>query len=190
MLTNVIKQSLAQPGAEKKRHRMEYDSDEEVDDEGTWEHKRRIAEMEQTYRRAQELTEGSRGKHHLGDFLPPDVLESFFSKWEAIKDGTQDSRSKSDFEQFKLQSDNIGFKMLEKMGWKSGEGLGSVGQGIAEPISRGQTAAANTGLGSDRPEELSKEDDEFAAYRKRMMIAYRFRPNPLVSVFYTCFSVT
>lgn len=28
--------------------------------------------------------------------------------------------------------------------------------------------------------EVVKEDDEFEVYRKRMMLAYRFRPNPLV----------
>ena len=43
-------------------------------------------------------------------------------------------------------------------------------------VSRGQKT-----LGIDRPDELSKEDDEYEAYRKRMMLAYRFRPNPLVS---------
>lgn len=36
------------------------------------------------------------------------------------------------------------------------------------------------GFGIDRPAELSKEDDEYEAFRKRMMLAYRFRPNPLV----------
>lgn len=36
-------------------------------------------------------------------------------------------------------------------------------------------------MGIDRPAELTKDDDEFDAYRKRMMLAYRFRPNPLVS---------
>ena len=36
------------------------------------------------------------------------------------------------------------------------------------------------GLGIERPDELDKDDDEFDAYRKRMMLAYRFRPNPLV----------
>lgn len=36
------------------------------------------------------------------------------------------------------------------------------------------------GLGIDRPAELTKNDDEYDAYRKRMMLAYRFRPNPLV----------
>ena len=28
--------------------------------------------------------------------------------------------------------------------------------------------------------EVVKEDNEFEVYRKRMMLAYRFRPNPLV----------
>ena len=33
----------------------------------------------------------------------------------------------------------------------------------------------------DKPHDLEQDDDEFDAYRKRMMLAYRFRPNPLVS---------
>lgn len=45
---------------------------------------------------------------------------------------------------------------------------------------RGNTAMNGAGLGIDRPAELSKNDDEYDAYRKRMMLAYRFRPNPLV----------
>ncbi len=47
---------------------------------------------------------------------------------------------------------------------------------------RGQRPVDGGGLGIERPAELSKEDDEFEAYRKRMMLAYRFRPNPLVSL--------
>lgn len=46
---------------------------------------------------------------------------------------------------------------------------------------RGNTAMNGAGLGIDRPAELSKNDDEYDAYRKRMMLAYRFRPNPLVT---------
>jgi len=33
----------------------------------------------------------------------------------------------------------------------------------------------------EKPADLEKDDDEFEAYRKRMMLAYRFRPNPLVT---------
>ena len=47
-------------------------------------------------------------------------------------------------------------------------------------LRRGQQSVDGRGLGVERPDSLSKEDDEFDAYRKRMMLAYRFRPNPLV----------
>lgn len=46
--------------------RYEYDSDEEVDDQGTWEHKKRLLEMEKTKGWAEELTTHAKGKHHLG----------------------------------------------------------------------------------------------------------------------------
>lgn len=45
---------------------------------------------------------------------------------------------------------------------------------------RGGSHNENHGLGVERPSELRQNDDEFDAYRKRMMLAYRFRPNPLV----------
>jgi hypothetical protein len=47
-------------------------------------------------------------------------------------------------------------------------------------IFRGNVSVDGRGVGIERPDGLSKEDDEFDAYRKRMMLAYRFRPNPLV----------
>ena len=50
-------------------------------------------------------------------------------------------------------------------------------------ISRGQQSADKKGLGVNVPHNLEQGDDEFDAYRKRMMLAYRFRPNPLVSFF-------
>ena len=46
---------------------------------------------------------------------------------------------------------------------------------------RGQNAGDKKGLGTNIPHDLKEGDDEFDAYRKRMMMAYRFRPNPLVS---------
>ena len=36
------------------------------------------------------------------------------------------------------------------------------------------------GIGIERPDGLARDDDEYDAFRKRMMLAYRFRPNPLV----------
>ena len=36
------------------------------------------------------------------------------------------------------------------------------------------------GLGVDRG-QLTEEEDEFSTYRKRMMLSYKFRPNPMVN---------
>lgn len=56
-------------------------------------------------------------------------------------------------------------------------------------IFRGGSHNESHGLGVERPSELRQNDDEFDAYRKRMMLAYRFRPNPLVMyIFKFCHS--
>lgn len=88
--------------------------------------------------------------------------------------------------------------MLQKLGWKQGEGLRP--DGIVDPInklvlllkdnqsieiyfrivSRAQPRDSNQGLGTMQPTEMQSSDNEYDAYRKRMMLAYRFRPNPLV----------
>ncbi|XP_013406861.1 splicing factor, arginine/serine-rich 15 [Lingula anatina] len=161
----------------KAKQQYEYDSDEEVDEEGTWEHKKRKQEMQATKDWAEKLTEMSRGKHHIGDFLPPEELEKFMETFNALKEGREPDLS--DYKDFKLNCENVGFKMLQKMGWKEGEGLGSESQGITAPVNKGNTSLDGRGLGMERPANLAKDDDEFEAYRKRMMLAYRFRPNPL-----------
>ncbi|XP_030631427.1 SURP and G-patch domain-containing protein 1 [Chanos chanos] len=159
-------------------HQHEYDSDEEVDSQaGTWEHRLRRMEMEKTREWAEQLTEMGKGKHFIGDFLPPDELEKFMETFKALKEGRDPDYS--EYKEFKLTVENIGFQMLMKMGWKEGEGLGSEGQGIKNPVNKGTTAVDGAGFGVDRPAELSKNDDEYDAFRKRMMLAYRFRPNPL-----------
>lgn len=47
---------------------------------------------------------------------------------------------------------------------------------------RGSSHAVSHGLGIEKPDDVSRDDDEYDAYRKRMMLAYRFRPNPLVRI--------
>lgn len=54
-----------------------------------------------------------------------------------------------------------------------------------EYVSRATNRLDSAGLGSERPDGVSRDDDEFDAYRKRMMLAYRFRPNPLVNITYS-----
>ena len=39
-----------------------------------------------------------------------------------------------DYKTSKLTSENVGYKMLQKMGWSEGEGLGSESQGIKAPV--------------------------------------------------------
>ncbi|NXW37115.1 SUGP1 protein, partial [Phaetusa simplex] len=158
------------------QHPPPYDSDEEVDSElGTWEHQPPPLEMDKTREWAEQLTQMGRGKHFIGDFLPPDELEKFIPPPKALKPDY------SEYKEFKLTVENIGYQMLMKMGWKEGEGLGSDGPPPKNPVSKGTTPPPGAGFGIDRPAELTKEDDEYEAFRKRMMLAYRFRPNPLVS---------
>lgn len=46
---------------------------------------------------------------------------------------------------------------------------------------RGKTSFDASGVGAEKPDDINQEDNEFEVYRKRMMLAYKFRPNPLVS---------
>ncbi|XP_014247480.1 phosphatase and actin regulator 4A-like isoform X2 [Cimex lectularius] len=158
------------------KNKYEYDSDEEVDG-GTWEHKLREKEMIATKQWAESLTEMAKGKHHIGDFLPPDELKRFMDKYSAVKGGREPDLS--DYKEFKLKEDNKGFQMLQKLGWSEGQGLGLDGGGIIDPVNKAISRDSNQGLGSEKPGDISCEDDEYDAYRKRMMLAYRFRPNPL-----------
>ncbi|CAI8030530.1 SURP and G-patch domain-containing protein 1 [Geodia barretti] len=177
-----IKAATAQSGSGvKKGNRYEYDSDEEVE-EGTWEHKARIKEMKLTEDKATELTEMGKGKHHIGDFLPPEEMEKFVETVVAVKEDRDPDFS--DYKEHKLTEENIGFKLLQKAGWDEGAGLGAQKQGITAPVNKGKQSFDQSGLGVVKPAEVKKSDSEFDLYRKRMMLAYRFRPNPLVSPFH------
>ncbi|KAH8381901.1 hypothetical protein KR009_000836 [Drosophila setifemur] len=160
------------------KFKYEYDSDEDIEG-GTWEHKLRNAEMEATSLWANALTKQSEGKHHIGDFLPPEELKKFMEQYEAKKNNRQPDLS--DYKEYKLKEDNIGFQMLQKLGWKEGQGLGQDGAGIVDPVNKAPQRDGNQGLGVSSAAQPENCDNEYDAYRKRMMLAYRFRPNPLVS---------
>lgn len=73
----------------------------------------------------------------------------------------------------------------------AGEGLGGSRKGIADPIMAGSVKKDNLGVGAVQPGEVTPEDDIYEQYKKRMMLGYRHRPNPLVIApsIMNCFAV-
>ncbi|GAB4832615.1 hypothetical protein Ancab_006633 [Ancistrocladus abbreviatus] len=122
-----------------------------------------------------QATPAKRG-HHMGDYIPPEELEKFMS---ACNDAAVQKASKEAADKAKIQADNVGHKLLSKMGWREGEGLGSSRKGIADPIMAGDVKKDNLGVGAHKPGEVLPEDDIYEQYKKRMMLGYRHRPNPL-----------
>ena len=50
---------------------------------GTWEHKARMLEMAKTQADAEKANAAfEEGKHHIGDFLPPEELNKFMNKYK------------------------------------------------------------------------------------------------------------
>lgn len=62
-----------------------------------------------------------------------------------------------------IQANNVGFRLLQKMGWHSGTGLGKAGQGRVEPI-RVELQSERLGLG--KATEYAEKLDETAKNRK------------------------
>ncbi|GLT60713.1 hypothetical protein SLA2020_334690 [Shorea laevis] len=114
--------------------------------------------------------------HHMGDYIPPEELEKFLS---ACNDAASQKAVQDFSDKTKIQSDNVGHKLLSKMGWKEGEGLGSSKSGISDPIMAGGVKKNNLGVGAHQPGEVTPDDDIYEQYKKRMMLGYKHRPNPL-----------
>ncbi|XP_073029856.1 SURP and G-patch domain-containing protein 1-like protein isoform X3 [Primulina eburnea] len=114
--------------------------------------------------------------HHMGDYIPLEELEKFMA---TCNDVSSQKAAKEYADRAKIQADNVGHKLLSKMGWKEGEGLGSSKSGIAAPIMAGDVKKDNLGIGAHAPGEVTAEDDIYEQYKKRMMLGYRHRPNPL-----------
>ncbi|PON96517.1 G-patch domain containing protein [Trema orientale] len=114
--------------------------------------------------------------HHMGDYIPLEELEKFMA---SCNDAASQKSAKENAEKARIQADNVGHKLLSKMGWKEGEGLGSSRSGIATPIMAGDVKTNNLGVGAHNPGEVTPEDDIYEQYKKRMMLGYRYRPNPL-----------
>ena len=112
------------------------------------------------------------------DFIPPEELAALLSKSGDAKAAAQAAALQKASQ---LGTDNVGHKLLSQMGWKEGEGLGRNAAGIAAPVSAIGTANEKRGLGAKSRGDVEEGDDEFEVYRKRMMLGYKHRPNPLVN---------
>ena len=53
---------------------------------------------------------------------------------QALKEGREPDYS--DYKEFQLTCENMGYQMLVKLGWTEGAGLGSQGQGITKPVNK------------------------------------------------------
>ena len=84
--------------------------------------------------KAKQLTAEGKGKHFIGDFLPPDELEKFLEKVQALKEGRDPDFS--DYAKYKLGEDNIGYQLLQKAGWSDGLGLGAKEDGRTVPVNK------------------------------------------------------
>ncbi|XP_044490410.1 SURP and G-patch domain-containing protein 1-like protein [Mangifera indica] len=114
--------------------------------------------------------------HHMGDYIPLEELEKFMA---TCNDAGAQKAAKEAADRARIQADNIGHKLLSKMGWKEGEGLGSSRSGIADPIMAGDVKTNHLGVGAHNPGEVAPDDDIYEQYKKRMMLGYRHRPNPM-----------
>ena len=65
--------------------------------------------------------DGTRG-HHMSDFIPAEELARLLAKGG---DHLAKAQAAALERRNQIQSDNIGHKLLSKMGWKEGEGIGA-----------------------------------------------------------------
>ncbi|KAJ8899180.1 hypothetical protein K2173_012356 [Erythroxylum novogranatense] len=114
--------------------------------------------------------------HHMGDYIPQEELEKFLAN---CNDAAAQKAAREAAEKARIQADNVGHKLLSKMGWREGEGLGSSRNGISDPIAAGNVKKDNLGVGAQNPGDVTADDDIYEQYKKRMMLGYRYRPNPL-----------
>lgn len=114
---------------------------------------------------------GGKRKHHIGDYIPDEVMGQFMKRARGEAVETEDHRHK-------LTAENKGHQMLKRMGWNEGKGLGKQQHGIATPV-QAVMQQQGAGIGAGQAGQVSSEDDAFLQYKKRMSLSYKYRPNPL-----------
>jgi splicing factor 4 len=110
----------------------------------------------------------------MGAYLPKDELGKFLNQPPGAAGSGQGAHAAH-----KLTESNLGHQMLKQQGWQEGQGLGA--GGVVNPVEAqsGGGAGPGTGVGAGSDASAGTEESEFDQYRKRMQLAYRFRPNPM-----------
>ena len=54
----------------------------------------------------------------MGDYIPPEELEKFLA---SCNDAASQKAAREAAERARIQADNIGHKLLSKMGWREGK---------------------------------------------------------------------
>ncbi|KAI3788764.1 hypothetical protein L2E82_01539 [Cichorium intybus] len=111
---------------------------------------------------------GKRG-HHMGDYIPQEELDKFMA---ICNDVTAQKVAKEAVDKARIQADNLGHRLLSKMGRKEGEELGCSRSDIPDPIMGGNVEKDNLGVGASQPGELTPDDDIYEQYKKRIMVGY------------------
>lgn len=116
-------------------------------------------------------TEDGTGVHHFDHFIPAEQL----AKFQALATGKKEEPKAA-----QIDMSNKGAMMMAKMGFTAGQGLGAAGTGVTTAIDAGMGNALKLGVGVAKETwEPTEGDDSFSLYRKRMMLGYKHRPNPL-----------
>ena len=104
---------------------------------------------------------------HQGKFISS--IQSFLVLSLLHISSTNESHSRGHHQQ-KLTGSNVGHKLLQKMGWQEGVGLGRREQGIVEPI-MASTSVNNDGK-ADQYKGIGHEADPFEQFRKQKAKGY------------------
>jgi len=101
-------------------------------------------------------------KKSLLSYIPPAQYRAF-----AAAANGQDETDK-------LSHTNVGHRMLQKMGWQEGMGLGRSENGMIAPVASAANAS-KAGIGMAHPTAVAYGDDSYTKYKKMMMLAYKHR---------------
>lgn len=136
-----------------------------------------------------------RKKHHIGSHIPEAELAEFEKNCRSAN-GQEDPQSSSNGCEVKISSDNKGHQLLRKMGWSTEKTIGgghretspssssssSVRRIVTaeEMMKKAQHGGSTLGVGSGTAtHQVTEQDDIYEQYKKRMMLGYKHRPNPL-----------